>query len=158
MRSHAFLVLALTVATAACTKDPQQPVATQPASDAAGAAQPAEVPAQELREPSILAAQIGSKLGENGLLAESLPSISTGQPIHALAVFRGPDGASGKVEVQVFGEASEPIFTETKGYTLKEGASVGFQVAEAGKLTAGKYRALFLCNGGPCWEIPFTVE
>jgi hypothetical protein len=151
-------LLVLMLAPLACSKDPSQPREPAPVSAAAGAAEPAEVPADELSAPSILLAQVGHELGPAGLLADSAASIPAGKQIHGLAVFRGPEGASGEVSLQIFASDESLVYSESRPFTLTDGASVGFQVPNSQRPAAGEYRALFLCDGGPCWEIRFTVE
>lgn len=158
MRSIIVPVLFASLLPLGCTKDPEQPQPVAPASTAAGPAQSGEVPTEKLDSPAIVAAQIGYELGGNGLLANSAASIPAGQAVHGLAIFRGPDGASGKAGLQVFGNGDELLYTETKPYTVEQGASVGFDVSATQQLSAGHYKAIFLCDGGPCWEVQFDVE
>lgn len=158
MRITVLCMATLALTLGACAKDPRDPQTVTPASQAAGAAEPAAVPASEMQVPTIYSAQIGMKVGDNGLLAEPSLSIAANAPIHGLAVFKGPDGATGDVELQIFDANEQMVFNQEKPYTVQGQTSVGFDVGAAKPLPQGKYRALFLCNGGPCWEVPFSIE
>jgi hypothetical protein len=161
MRNVALAVIALCLGTASCTKDPQDPVENASPSAAAGAAPAPQTAPQQVQAPSafgILFAQIGTTLGDNGLLAESASTMDAGSPVHGLAVFQGPDGTPGKVEMQLFGTTETILHREEKSFTVQGPTSIGFVVPPEKVAAKGRYRALFLCNGGPCWEVPFEIR
>ena len=144
--------------TAGCMKDPQDPQAVSPASQAAGTAESSTVPVEKMQAPTILAAQVGSVIDDSGLLAESAPAIDAGLAVHGLALFQGPQGASGEVEMQVLDAAGSVLHSEKKPYTIQGTTAVGFTVPAEKALAKGQYKGLFLCNGGPCWEVPFEIR
>ncbi|MCY7353819.1 MAG: hypothetical protein LH470_01805 [Lysobacter sp.] len=158
---------ACTLLCMSCSDDPRVAVESRPASAASSPpqAQPGEaqsMPPAEQRPvdaPAIMVAQIGRKLGTNGLLQEPDTNLLASAPIYGLAIFKGRQDQQGEVVLQIFDAANRQVFNQQARYVVQGETSVGFKAKAAGEpWSTGSYRVLYTCNGKPCWEIKFTLK
>ncbi len=152
-----------------CSDDPRDAVESRPASIASNRAAPSqsapsgtsplEAGQATVEAPAVMVAQIGRKLAANGLLQEPITEFPTSAPIYGLAIFKGLDNQDGEVVLQIFDSADRQVFNHLARYVVHGETPVGFNVKSAGEpWDAGNYRALFVCNGKPCWEIKFMLK
>lgn len=141
------------IALTGCEPKPGANVSAAPAS----AASPAE-PAK----PSfaIFAAQIGSEVDAKGLLTTPKAEVNAADPLYGLAVFRGNGPAQSRVAMKVTNSSGTEVFSEEKPFTPTGDVPVMFtaKAPDAPAWSAGDYKATFVCDGAPCWEIPFKVK
>lgn len=128
----------------------------EPSVAEAPATQP--VPAQPSFQ--IFAAQIGNALNEQGQLKESVTELSLTDPIYGVAVFRGTGPAESKVSVKVADAQGVEVFTEDKIFTPGGDTSIIFNIraADASQWKTGGYKATYVCDGAPCWEVAFKIN
>ena len=116
----------------------------------------------KLSTPSfaILAAQIGNQIDTQGYLVESKSDVATTDPLYGLAAFRGNGPAQARVAISITDSVGSEIYSEEKTFTLGGDVRVMFTIRspDADQLPAGDYKATFICDGGPCWEINFKVK
>lgn len=167
MRLRSALAIGALLVLAACARDPQEPVDSQPASAAltrneTANASPAVAVAQPEAAPStsatIVVAQVGWKLNSNGLLDAPATAIPAGTSIYGMAIFRGVDSHQGRAELHVYDAGERQVAAQEARYTVKGDTSVMFSIPASRLWPRGSYRALFRCDGNPCWEIRFAVQ
>lgn len=140
----------------ACSDDPRVAVATRPASTASSGPEVSQI---LVAPPTIMVAQIGRTVDANGLLQEADATLQSNAPIHGLAIFKGTENAEGEVALQIFDGSDRLRFSGKTRYIVRGDTKVGFKAKSAQeKWSAGNYRALYSCNGKPCWEIKFVLE
>ena len=151
-RSTVSLLFLPALALVGCNKQPAADVTVKPATEAtAGPFAPKETVA-------IFFAQVGNRLGENNLLAESLAEVKQGDDVYAMAVFKGPAGDKATAGIKVTSESGEEVFSESKEFAPNGGeVPVVFAVKPGEALAPGSYKALFTLGGVPCWEVAFKV-
>ena len=147
------------LALAACSRSPEADVPVEPATAATSAPPAPTAPAaQAAPAVEIFYAQVGNRLGSNNLLAESLAEVARDDEVYAMAVFKGAGGTSAEASVRVSGGDGGVAYSEEKVFTAGGEVPVVFHVTEDGKLPAGDYKALFMLDGVPCWEVAFKVN
>lgn len=149
----------LVLVLASCDRNPASELESKP-SEIATTRPSEEEGASRSPEASIFYAQVGNSLNSAGYIAESLAILENEDAVYAMAVFRGEEGARGFTGVTVTKSDDTEILKDSREYTIADGeTAVVFNVAPAdGGLADGDYKVLFTCNGGPCWEILFTVR
>lgn len=149
-------IAAACVLLTACEPKPGAADNPAPASAAQGAS------TTEPAKPSfaIFAAQMGKALNDQGQLKEAVSEVATGDPIYGVAVFRGNGPAESRVALKVADAQGKEVFSEEKKFTPGGDAQVMFTVrpADAASWAVGDYKATYVCDGAPCWEIPFKVR
>ena len=157
-------VIACTAALAAASMvltacEPKPGVAQNPAAAAAAEQTPAQ---SEPAKPAfaIFAAQMGKALNDQGQLAEAVAEVSAADPIYGMAIFRGTSPGESRVSLKVADASGSEVFTEEKTFTASGETPVMFTVRaiDGTEWKAGEYKATYLCDGAPCWEIPFKVQ
>lgn len=146
----------------ACDRAPgsaENPAPAATAEPVAATPSPAEAAPTAPATPAILYAQMGNALGANGLLAEAKTEVGANDALFALAAFKGNEGQAGKVATDITKADGSSVYKQEKDYTVAGETPVVFEVKKQGEAwAAGDYKALFTCNGAPCWEVKFSVK
>lgn len=149
-------VMACALVLGGCSDDPRAAVETHPASVAVSSPVVTQIVAEA---PAIMVAQIGSRVDAHGLLQEPQTQLQANAPIHGLAIFKGMENQEGEVALQIFDGSDRLRFSDNVRYSVRGETKVGFKAKSAEQnWNSGNYRALYSCNGKPCWEIKFVLQ
>jgi hypothetical protein len=165
MRMHSTIMLVglttLAALGAGCSQDPAAPLHSHPADVAYS--DPHAIPRTPRSstgtpvKANIVLAQIGHAIGSDGTIISPQEQIPLDAPIYGVALFEGEGGDSARVELRVYDVHERQVGGGIKDFAAQGRALVTWEVKSSSTRWApGAYRALFLCESGPCWEIKFT--